>query len=669
LNWINETTGNATYIRWDNESSLDVNRSDYWDDLDTPTNFLTVGTYGTTNYSGYLVNATVIYQNYNQVLDTSTNFAGDVSGTYDAIAVSDDSHLHNASNITSELWIEDSQESSLDVNSSQWWLTSEGALDDVANIQGSWITNDLNWINETTGNATYIRWDNESSLNVNRSDYWDGYDTPSQIKAGDSDLLDGYNSTFFMPLNTSVYGDFDFDGGWQSGGVSIKDGDIYAQTGYFYNISSLQVSNLEVNGSLIPDMNDSFDLGNDSFRWRDLYLSGEIASSGPGDSYILGNLGVGTSTPQNKLNVFGDANVTGTIYQNENAVLDVGDEANLDVNASEWWLTSEGALDDVVDIQGSWITNDLNWINETTGNDTYIQWSNESSLNVNSSNYWDGLDTPNDISGSDITNDLNWINATYGNDTYIRWANESTLDVNRSDYWDDLNTPADIQGSQIQNDLNWINQTTGNATYIRWANESSLDVNSSDYWDNLDTYNTTHFTQSSGALTLVISFLQGLFIDEADESGLDVNSSDWWITSEGNLNDVVDIQGSWITNDLNWINQTFTNLTYIQWANESSLNVNSSGYWDGLDTPADINAADITDDGTYLLATGDTATGNYTFDSGTLFLDSSNDRVGINTVTPQSTLHVEGTLNVTQNLTIFRGGNMYYNGTELIIEY
>ena len=49
-----------------------------------------------------------------------------------------------------------------------------------------------------------------------------------------------------------------------------------------------------------------------------------------------------------------------------------------------------------------------------------------------------------------------------------------------------------------------------------------------------------------------------------------VNATEWWITSEGNLNDVADIQGSWITNDLGWITDGNTN-----WDN-------SYGFWDTL---------------------------------------------------------------------------------------
>jgi len=58
-----------------------------------------------------------------------------------------------------------------------------------------------------------------------------------------------------------------------------------------------------------------------------------------------------------------------------------------------------------------------------------------------------------------------------------------------------------------------------------------------------------------------------------------------------------------------------------------------------------------------LSATGDTATGNYTFDTSTLFVDSSGNRVGIGTTTPQNLFNVLGDLNFT--------GLIYGNGSQL----
>ncbi len=100
--------------------------------------------------------------------------------------------------------------------------------------------------------------------------------TFSKINTNSSTFLDDYDSSYFMPLNTSVTGTFDFNGGWQSGGLTLQEGSIYAQAGYFYNISSLQINRLEVNGSLFPypGYSNIFDIGNSSLLWNDLWLGG-----------------------------------------------------------------------------------------------------------------------------------------------------------------------------------------------------------------------------------------------------------------------------------------------------------------------------------------------------------------------------------------------------------
>src|SRR3990167_2773449 len=72
-----------------------------------------------------------------------------------------------------------------------------------------------------------------------------------------------------MPNNKSVIGTFDFNQGWTNGGLTIENGNIFAQTGYFYNISSLSVSTISTNGSLLPSINNTFDIGNQTWLWRD----------------------------------------------------------------------------------------------------------------------------------------------------------------------------------------------------------------------------------------------------------------------------------------------------------------------------------------------------------------------------------------------------------------
>ena len=56
-------------------------------------------------------------------------------------------------------------------------------------------------------------------------------------------------------------------------------------------------------------------------------------------------------------------------------------------------------------------------------------------------------------------------------------------------------------------------------------------------------------------------------------------------------------------------------------------------------------------------------------DADTKFIVQGNGNVGIGTTAPKNTLNVEGTGNFTSNLTLSNQLNMFYNGTEFVIEY
>ncbi|MBI4116513.1 tail fiber domain-containing protein [Candidatus Pacearchaeota archaeon] len=124
--------------------------------------------------------------------------------------------------------------------------------------------------------------------------------------------LNGYSSDYFFPVNTSVTGTFDFNGNWQSGGLTIQQGAIYAQAGYFYNISSLQVNNLNINGSFFPyvGFSNAFDLGNSSLMWNDLWLGGNANVSGD----IFASRLIGNIDYTNITNPFNFTSATFTAY-------------------------------------------------------------------------------------------------------------------------------------------------------------------------------------------------------------------------------------------------------------------------------------------------------------------------------------------------------------------
>jgi len=107
----------------------------------------------------------------------------------------------------------------------------------------------------------------------------------------------------------ALTGTYNFNGGWQNDGLTISDGNVFAQTLYVYNLTSLSVSTLNVNGSIIPTtgFDDTFDIGSTALRWKDLHLSGEVFSNGTEDNYFLGKLGIGTYSPFSNLEVYGVA--------------------------------------------------------------------------------------------------------------------------------------------------------------------------------------------------------------------------------------------------------------------------------------------------------------------------------------------------------------------------
>ncbi|NCN86782.1 hypothetical protein GW932_03025 [archaeon] len=216
-------------------------------------------------------------------------------------------------------------------NSSNYW----DGLDTPSDILGSEINNDLIWLNASGVVDAVGNWSSEKDNYYTKTETYNQSEIDSMITSGtanNTNYFDSYDSSYFMPLNTSVYGQFDFNGGWTGSGVSIVGGAIYAQSGYFYDINSLQVTNLEVNGSLIPDLDNQFDVGNSTMRWKDAYFSGEInASSFVGDGsgltnvngstqwkdsgsdiyYNEGNVGIGTDSPSYKLVVLGNISSDG----------------------------------------------------------------------------------------------------------------------------------------------------------------------------------------------------------------------------------------------------------------------------------------------------------------------------------------------------------------------
>jgi hypothetical protein len=131
----------------------------------------------------------------------------------------------------------------------------------------------------------------------------------SYVSGGEINLSD-----YMLKTGDNATGRYTFDGDWLSGGVTIDAGDIFAQRLYVFNITSLAITHLNVNGSLIPnEFNNTFDIGSTENMWRrgyfgeDIYIGGEsindkfnsVNLSGGNNEILMVNGIGGTKTNQN----------------------------------------------------------------------------------------------------------------------------------------------------------------------------------------------------------------------------------------------------------------------------------------------------------------------------------------------------------------------------------
>jgi len=121
----------------------------------------------------------------------------------------------------------------------------------------------------------------------------------------DANRLGGFNPSFFMPLNNSVFGQFDFNGGWLNDGLSIIGGDLYAQTLFVFNITSLNVTkqNLTITDNLVIE--GDLDLG---FTQGSIPFQGANGLTEDNSNLFWDDpnkrLGIGTTTPSDDLHIY-----------------------------------------------------------------------------------------------------------------------------------------------------------------------------------------------------------------------------------------------------------------------------------------------------------------------------------------------------------------------------
>ena len=222
------------------------------------------------NFATTVTNSIATKQDSATALTTSTSFSGDVSGTYDAIVVANDSHTHDASNLTGNTLASGVTASS---------LTSVGNLSSLT-VSGN-VTVDTNTLFvDSTNNRVGVNTNSpKAMLHVQKG----------SVSAAPATISDTYMIVADTNLTTGSAGMAIFSRTNGDGYFSFGDTDNQSQGGFQYS-HAIDKLFFRVNN----------------------YNYGAIDSSG--------NWGIGTINPADRLHVAGgmfvqgDVNVNGNVY-------------------------------------------------------------------------------------------------------------------------------------------------------------------------------------------------------------------------------------------------------------------------------------------------------------------------------------------------------------------
>jgi len=265
--------------------------------------------YGISNPNSYY-NSTSLTTN-SQLLNGNTYYNSSNFVISDYYLASNPNSFYNSTSIPS--YILTANEASLNVNSSTYWnnINSFSGLNNQITSKWANITNAPTTLSFFTNDLGIGNW------TLDKPNYYTSTQTDTQITDSNTSMKNYVDGTFLTNSGDNATGQYNFNGGWTSNGLSVINGDLYAQTVYAVNFSGLNVNTVSTNGSLYPTMDNQFDLGNSTFRWKDLNLGGNAIIGGTatitGNLAVntnnlfvdtsTGNVGIGTTTPGGTLDV------------------------------------------------------------------------------------------------------------------------------------------------------------------------------------------------------------------------------------------------------------------------------------------------------------------------------------------------------------------------------
>ena len=272
----------------------------------------------------------------------------------------------------------------------------------------------------------------------------------------------------------------------------------------------------------------------------------------------------------------------------------------LNITINETWLSSIATGDNA-----SW--------NETLANTLYILQGNEGNLNVNSSDFWDDLDTFNSTQMEDSGGFLNILPS---------WLSGFIVSVINGFFDQDLNKTSNVTHSNITADFYFGDgsqlQNLPSGTEPLWTANSTI------YPLNIS-FNSSQFTTLAN-ITINETWLNTL------TSG---DNASWNETFANTLYYDID------NNVLSYWNSTFAlfNKTYADTL-YYDIDDNVLGYYNSTDFS-------ISDYVPYTGATSNLVLGanNFSVDSSVLFVNANDNFVGIGTTTPTQLLDIAGSMN------------------------
>jgi len=431
---------------------------------------------------------------------------------------------------------------------------------------------------------------------------------------------------------------------------------------------------VQVNESRINDTINAF-LGNGTFTGG----SGDITAVNPFDSTIIINNSAsgdvyvqGNETRSNRSATALDLviNETQRAWADANFI-DIANEGILNVNSSEFLDTAQGTIDNVNSTE----------FNVTVGTLTiYTQWLSDfisdiaTGLTVAVENIRSG-DTYNIFNSSTGVVQLDF------NETRLN-RTATALDIASNTTMGAYVVAKNNTLATYIVSLNTSQITWADGKFIPLTSEANLNVNSSNFFNpisetTINDVNTTEFNVTVGTFTIYKSWLSDFISDIA--SGLTVAVES---IRSGDTYNIFNASTADVQLDFNEtrLNRTITALdiasnttmgTYVR-AQDVIFNTTMGTYVVAKNNTlatyiVSLNTSQVTwADGKFLLNTGDTATGNYTFDTTTFFIDSTNNNVGFNTTTPRgSAVTIKGDLNMTAKTG--ESGIIFHNGTGICI--